>query len=301
MNRIRGMIVPVVTPLTASFEVDVPALKRICDNQIEAGMDGLFVLGTTGEFYGLTPVQRRVVVDVALEAAADRIPILTGISGESTAASLQMLRDSGRSEVAGYVVSSPYFFDYSQDELLDHFRALCEAAGRPLILYNYPHRYRHLLEIATVEKLLEEQNTFAIKDTSGDFGYMLRLLELRKSFPDFRVFEGALPNLARSGREGVDGAVQAIGNLLPHECVALWNRVEAGDWDHLEKDVAHAWAFHREIETVAPFIAALKACMALRGWCRATPTRPTRPVSQEGVLRLSALMDQSYPGGASLG
>ncbi|MFH1009359.1 MAG: dihydrodipicolinate synthase family protein [Candidatus Latescibacterota bacterium] len=296
MNPIRGMIVPLVTPLTASHEVDVPALRRLCNLQIAVGIDALFLLGTTGEFYGLSPAQRQVVVDTALSSVGGRVPVLAGISGDSTASSLQVLKDYGRSELAGYVVSSPYFFDYSQDELQDHFRALTEAAGQPLILYNYPNRYRHLLEIDTVEKLLAEKCTFAIKDTAGDFEYMLRLLELRKSFPEFRVFEGSLSNLARSAREGLDGAVQAIGNLLPDQCASIWHRIQTADWEKLEEEVSHTKAFYGQMKGVAPFIAALKACMSLRGWCGPMPTRPTRQVSPEGMQRLGELMEESYQG-----
>src|SRR5688572_2905559 len=266
MKPVEGMIVPIVTPLNEQLELDLPALRRICEVQVQAGIEVIFVLGTTGEFYGLSPQQQRLVVETVLEAVAGRVAVIAGISGHSTLASLQALREYEQSGLAAYVSSTPYFMSYSQGELLDHFRILADAAQAPLILYNYPGRYRHRIEINSIHQLLEEKRVFAIKDTEGDFEYMQQLLELRKAFPSFRVFEGALPNLARSGRLGLDGSVQALANLLPKECSTLWQHISSQRWQSLDAEVARMWAFHQELESVASFIRAMKGCMAVREW-----------------------------------
>lgn len=297
MKHLRGMIVPLVTPLTADYRVDVPALRSLCCTQIAAGINVLFVLGTTGEFYGLTSAQRREVIDVALESADGRVPVIAGVSGDSTAASLTALRDCGDNQLSGYVVSTPYFLRYSQAELTNHFRILSDSSPeQPLIIYNFPERYRHRIEISTVERLLRERRVLGIKDTSGDSSYFQDLLRLKQSFPEFLVFEGALPNLARSGTLGIDGSVQAIGNLLPHECASLWLSIVQGDWPTLEKETSHLWAFHQEIESVSIFIAALKACMAMRQWCSPMTSQPTAPLEGAQVERLRQAMQKSYPG-----
>jgi dihydrodipicolinate synthase/N-acetylneuraminate lyase len=290
------MIVPIITPLTTEYDVDVPALQNLCELQIEAGIDVLFVLGTTGEFYGLTPKQRRQVVDTALEAAAGRAPVIAGISGDSTISSLATLADCRDPRLAGYVASTPYFLNYTQQELTEHFRILADAAGsQPLILYNYPDRYRHVIEISTVEQLVSEKRVLGIKDTAGNLQYFQKLLRLKQSFPGFLVFEGALSNLALSAPLGIDGSVQAIGNLLPHECAQLWARIRRQELQPLAEDVARLWAFHQEIETVAIFIAALKACMALRGWCLPITSQPTAPLGRGDVARLCRMIDEAYP------
>jgi dihydrodipicolinate synthase/N-acetylneuraminate lyase len=295
MPAISGMIVPIVTPLTTDQQVDVSALKQLCEVQIEAGIDAIFVLGTTGEFYGLTPPQRRLVVDVSIEVIAGRVPVLVGIGGDSTASSIDTLQTCRRPEVSGYVASTPYFLSYTQDELFDHFSALSEAAGQPLVLYNYPGRYRHIIEIDTIARLLEKKLVFAIKDTQGDLDYMRRLLELKKSFPEFLVFEGALPNLGLSAPLGIDGTVQASGSLLPRENARLWSLAKSKQWSALNEGVARLWEFHQATEQVMIYIAGLKGCMALRGRTGCTPAKPTREATPEQSARLKALLDKYYP------
>jgi len=296
MDRVQGMIVPLVTPLRTTGEVDLPGLRRLCEIQIRAGIDVLFLLGTTGEFYGLTPAQRRQVVETAVESVAGKIPVIVGISGDSTASSKATLDVCRHASLSGYVCSSPYFLSYSQAELLDYFRELADAVGEPIILYNYPSRYRHLLEIETVGKLVAEKRVFAIKDTDGDLEYMYRLLELKAHFPAFRVFEGALKNLALSAQRGLDGSVQALGNLWPKECARLWSLAKEQAWQALQADIDRMWKFHVDIEEVAIFIAALKGCMALRGWCEAQPAAPTHCMSRSGMAEVRKLMDSAYEG-----
>ena len=296
MNRLGGMIVPLVTPLTPDYHVDVPALINLCRTHMEAGTNVLFVLGTTGEFYGLSPVQRRQVVDVVVEAVGTRVPVIAGVSGESTGAALSALADCHDKRLAAYVLSTPYFLSYSQAELLDHFRILSDnAREQPLIVHNYPERYRHTIEIPTVERLLSEKRVLGIKDTAGDFSFFTELLRLKDSYPDFLVFEGALSNLGRSGRLGIDGSVQAIGNLLPHECAALWTCILERDWVLLERDASRLWRFQQEIESVSSFIASLKACMALRQWCSPTAAQPTAVLDQAQLECLRSCMEHGYP------
>jgi 4-hydroxy-tetrahydrodipicolinate synthase len=295
MHSIQGMIVPLITPLRGTGEVDVVALKRLCEIQIQSGIQTLFILGTTGEFYGLSPQQRREVVETTVETVSGRIPVIVGISGDSTASTLSALDLARHGGVSVYVVSTPYFLSYTQAELLDYFREIADAVGEAVILYNYPGRYGHVIEVDTIETLVKEERVFGIKDTAGDLEYMFRLLQLKDSQPTFRVFEGALQNLAESGRRGIDGSVQAIGNLLPVECARLWRLVQNQNWTNLEKDIARLWKFHRDIEGVTIFISALKGCMALRGWSNALPAKPTRIVADAASARLRKLMNAAYP------
>ena len=296
MNSIQGMIVPLITPLKGAGEVDVAALKRLCEIQIQSGTQTLFVLGTTGEFYGLSPQQRREVVETTVETVKGRISVIVGISGDSTTSTLSALDFVRHGGVSAYVVSTPYFLSYTQAELLDYFREVADAVGEAIILYNYPARYGHVIEVDTIETLVKEGRVLGIKDTAGDLEYMFRLLQLRDSQPAFRVFEGALQNLALSGRRGLDGSVQAIGNLLPAECAGLWRLVRNQEWPTLEAEIARLWKFHRDIEGVAIFISALKGCMALRGWSKALPAKPSKAVGDTDVVRLRELMDAAYPG-----
>jgi len=295
VKNLHGMIVPLATPMTEDGTVDVARLRTLCKTQIQAGIDVLFVLGTTGEFYALTSTQRRQVVQTVLEESAGKVPVIAGISGDSTTSAREALAAVKDKALAGYVASTPYFLSYTQAELIDYFRSLTEAAGGPLVIYNFPMRYRHVIELDTVAELLREKLVFAIKDTSGQFDYFQGLVRLKQQFPEFSVFEGALANLPKSGPLGIDGSVQALTNLLPVQCAGLWRRIEQKQWPELTKEAGWMWEFHQKIEQVAIFIAAMKGCIELRGWCGRVPGQPTRPVSDEAMNRLKKLMNQYYP------
>ena len=133
MAPIHGMIVPIVTPLTTDGEVDTDALARLCLVQIEAGIDCLLVLGTTGEFYGLTLAQRRTVV----ENVNGRIPVVAGITGDSSASALETFRACRNAGLAGYVFSTPYLMHSGQEEPADYFRRLADTAAQPLMMKRY--------------------------------------------------------------------------------------------------------------------------------------------------------------------
>jgi 4-hydroxy-tetrahydrodipicolinate synthase len=289
----RGLIVPIVTPFTPTGAVDVPALTAQARRLVDGGVDTVFVHGTTGEFYGLTLPQRRRVLDVVLEAVNARVPVVVGISGDSTASAIATLDACLDPRVAGYVASTPYLLPYTQPELADHFHALADAVGAPIILYNFPQRYRHRIELETVAGLVADGTACSIKDTAGDFDYLCELIRMRRTYPGFLVFESALVNLAKAAPLGIDGTVQAIGNLLPEECAELWGMVRDGRHDaRLAEGVAALWKYHGDIEKVAIFMAALKGSMSLRGWCGARTAAPMRPAAGEQLTRLRALLDE---------
>lgn len=125
MAPISGMIVLLVTSLATDGEVDTDALARLCLVQIEAGIDCLFVLGTTGEFYGLTLAQRRTVV----ENVNGRIPVVAGITGDSSASALETFWACRNDGLAGYVSSTPCLMHSGQEELADYFRRLADTVA----------------------------------------------------------------------------------------------------------------------------------------------------------------------------
>lgn len=292
MAPIHGMIVPIVTPLTPDGEVDTDALARLCEMQIEAGINGLFVLGTTGEFYGLTLAQRRSVVETVVENVNGRIPVVAGITGDSSTSALEAFRACRHDGLAGYVSCTPYLMHYGQEELADYFRRLADTVEQPLILYNFPARYGQRIDIDTIQMLLRDGQVCGLKDSEGDPAHMRLLLELKESFPSFGVFEGVLANLPASAPLGIDGSVQALGSLLPRECAALWSMIENKEWDALTPAVDTLWSFHQALDAEAAFIVAMKGCMSLLGWCGPTPAHPSRAVNAQTRSALETLMKE---------
>lgn len=291
---VQGLICPILTPFTQEGAVDHPALAAHARRLVAAGVETLFVLGTTGEFHGLTLAERAAVMRTVLDHAG-AVPVVAGISGESTRASLAILAAIQDPRLAGVVASTPYFMDYRQDELLAYFRSLAQAYGGPLILYNYPSRYRHRIDLETVEQLVAEGTAWAMKDTDTDLAYTGALVQLRARQPRFAVFASHCEHLGAYARLGIQGTVQATSNLLPEIFTALWPRVRAGGSAALDADVAHLWAFHRAMAAVGTYLVALKAGCAARGWCRPDTAPPTRPADAAGIEAMRRLLREAYP------
>jgi 4-hydroxy-tetrahydrodipicolinate synthase len=167
---------------------------------------------------------------------------------------------------------------------------LVQGIGQPLILYNYPGRYRHRIDVPTVAALASQGLVSSIKDTAGDFEYMKELLQLKRSYPNLGVFESALQNLAKAAPLGIDGSVQALANLFPEDFSAVWAAIVRRDWPTVTRGAERLSNFHLAMENVAIFIAAVKGCMAIRKWCDLTPGAPTRPVSPQQLHELEQLL-----------
>jgi 4-hydroxy-tetrahydrodipicolinate synthase len=300
---VNGIIVPIITPFNGQGGVDFPALEQHTERLIAAGMDALFVLGTTGEFHGLDLSQRRAVVSCVLDRARGRVPVVAGIPGDSTASALACLKACQDPRLAGYVASAPYLMGHDQQELMAHFHRLAQAAGRSLILYNFSGRYHNLISPALVESLVADGTAEAIKDSDRDRDYIGRLFEIRSRHPGFRVFPSHLEHLGWTAPQGIEGSVQAIANLLPTAYARAWKLVQAREFAALEREVARLWAFQVAMERLGPFMTALKGGMAARGWCRADTAPPTRTADDatcQAMLRLVEGIEGSESG-ASVG
>ncbi len=294
-TAVRGLIVPIVTPLTGGGAIDKTALTAHAKRLVALGIDTIFVLGTTGEFYGLSLEGRREAVLTVLGAVPTGYPVAVGISGDSTTSALANLEACRDERISGYVASTPYLMSYSQAELADHFRALGRAAGSPLILYNFPARYRHRIDIPTVAELLADGTANAIKDTDNDLGYLRELIALRAAQPAFKVFASHCEHLAKAAELGIEGSVQAMGNLLPEVFADLWRLASHKDFAALHAGVDQVWAFQLALERIGSFIAGVKGSMACRGWCAPATAAPTRPADRDQVERLRRLIAETYP------
>src|SRR5262245_60675324 len=127
--QLRGIIPPVVTPMTASQEVDLPGLKRHIDWQLDRGVHGIFVLGTTGEFYALDEAEKQAVTATAVSHVNGRAPVYVGTGAETTREVVRLTKMAEREKAQGVSVITPYFLKPSQAELADHFRRVAEIAS----------------------------------------------------------------------------------------------------------------------------------------------------------------------------
>jgi 4-hydroxy-tetrahydrodipicolinate synthase len=228
-KELRGIIPAVVTPFTPDERVDEGAFRKVLHTLIDQGVHGLFPVGTGGEFFALTREEKERLMAVAVEEAAGRVFVMPNVGAITTAESVALAR---RAEAAGadaVSVVTPFFLKPSQEELFEHYRAICAAVGIPVLAYNIPDRTGGvMLTVATVLRLGRDLPNFAgIKDSTGDLGNAAELVQAGP--PGFRVFMGRDTLIYGALLHGCVGAVAATANVAPALAVSIYRAVEAGD------------------------------------------------------------------------
>lgn len=210
----RGVAPALVTPFTADDEIDDDAFRGLLHRQIDRGVSGLVVLGTTGENPTVTDEERWRLVDIAVETADGRVPVIIGTGTNNTDQSVAYSEAAAEAGADGVLVVGPYYNKPSQAGFVGHVEAIADATDIPIILYNVPGRTSFNIAPKTVLQLGEEvPQVVGVKEASGDVDQISEILLHR---PDgFAVYSGddamTLPLLAL----GADGVVSVISNALP--------------------------------------------------------------------------------------
>jgi 4-hydroxy-tetrahydrodipicolinate synthase len=226
---LHGIIPPVVTPFLADESLDLPRLKSHIDDQLEAGVHGIFVLGTTGEFYAMSEAEKQAVIAAAVEHVGTRAKVYVGTGAETTGEVVRLSRMAAQEGAAGVSVITPYFLKPTQTELLDHFRRVADAAGVPVILYNNPATCGGVsIEPDTVAKLAEHPQVIGIKDSSGDLQNTIELVKCAQS-ERFSVLLGRDTLILAGLLFGTRGAIPATCNIAPRLCVGIFESFRNGD------------------------------------------------------------------------
>src|SRR5215831_17219973 len=168
--RIHGIIPPVATPMRDDEDLDLPRLRWFLDRLINAGVHGVFVLGTNSEFYALDEREKQEVIATAVAHVNRRVPVYAGTGAETTREAVRLTQMAEREGADGVSVITPYFISPNQQEIFDHYRRIAENTSLPVILYNNPATCGGVkIEVETVARLAQLPNIRAIKDSSGDF------------------------------------------------------------------------------------------------------------------------------------
>ena len=222
METLVGTGVALVTPFKEDLTVDVAALERIVEFNLQGGVDYLVVLGTTAESATLSKSEKQLVIDVVVRTNAGRWPLVLGIGGNNTMALVEELKNTDLSEFEAVLSVSPYYNKPTQEGIFRHFKALAEASPKPIILYNVPGRTgSNMLPETTLRLAHEVDNIIAIKEASGD---MVQIDKIIKEKPEgFLVISGddftALPTVLAGGA----GVISVLGQGLPRQFSKMMN------------------------------------------------------------------------------
>jgi len=287
MPRFSGIIPPVLTPLVAHDQLDIDAVAHIVNHLVGGGVNGLFVLGTTGEGPSVTYQIRYEMVERACEAADGRVPVLVGVTDSSLAESIHLAEHAATCRAAAIVAAAPYYFATDQAGVADWFRQLADASPLPLMLYNMPGCVGIHLDVATVNELSQHPNIVGVKDSSGNLEYFAQLCERFSNNDDFAVFMGPEELIPQAVAAGADGGVCGGGNLLPQVYVDLFAAAKNGDNERVAQQMEIVDAvfehIYRDPSGTMNLIPALKLAMEQCGLCSrcAAPPLPTVAADHE--------------------
>ena len=287
--HLRGCGTALITPFTATGNIDEPALRSLVQWQIASGIDFLIPCGTTGESSTLAEDERRRVVELTIETAAGRVPIFAGCTNNDTAELVNRARAlSTLPGLTGILSANPFYNRPGQEGQYQHFRALAEAIPLPLLLYNIPARTGANLEPATVARLAQIPNIIGIKESSGS---VMQITDILASVPPtFAVLAGddgmAIPTIALGGT----GLVSVASNAFPRQLAAMVHAALAGNFEDaraLNLRLFRIMQAHFLETSPAP----IKAVLKLLGRAEEHLRLPLVPVTDPLRDKLRSLLD----------
>jgi 4-hydroxy-tetrahydrodipicolinate synthase len=227
---LRGCGTALVTPFRQDGSIDDNALRQLVRWQVESGIDFLLPCGTTGETPTLSHDEWLHVIDVTIETAAGRVPIMAGATSNSTRDAVAKTREASSRKGVDYILSAtPYYNKPTQEGVYQHFRAVAEASEKPVVLYNIAGRTGTNIETPTLRRLSEIPNIIGVKEASGNIA---QIAEVCSSLPEeFLVFSGDdAITLAVIGLGGV-GIISVVANEIPAEMTRLTQAALSNKWD----------------------------------------------------------------------
>ncbi len=218
---LSGVITPVVTAITPGGSIDRASQEAVCAHQLEAGADGIFVAGTTGEGAILDSTLLGELVDVTVRFVAGQAPVLVGALAPGTAGVIERARIAETKKADGVVVTTPFYGAVTPDETYHHFAAISAASSLPVLAYSIPPMTHQELPASVIERLFAEGLVVGVKDSGHDWDVLAAAIDLGKKYGK-AVFSGYEPFAARAVARGASGIVASIANLDPKGVVSLW-------------------------------------------------------------------------------
>ncbi|SDQ33927.1 dihydrodipicolinate synthase family protein [Thermostaphylospora chromogena] len=300
--RFSGVIPPVITPLTPDGEVDAASLERLVEFLIEAGVDGLFALGSSGEAAFLTDARRDKALEVVVRAAAGRVPVLAGCIETTTTRVIERAQIAGKLGADAIVVTAPFYARVHPVEVDRHFRVVKSAVGLPLLAYDVPVSVHTKLTADQILSLAADGVVDGLKDSSGDDAGFRRVVRGAARFAEFSALTGHEVMVDAMMLAGADGVVPGLGNVDPHGYVRLFRACAEGRWDDARAEQDRLTDLFRIVEAASAATAggstrgvgAFKTALALRGViAHAAVTAPMRELTDEETRVVAARLEEA--------
>jgi dihydrodipicolinate synthase/N-acetylneuraminate lyase len=267
----KGIIPPLVTPLSDRDTLDVAGLERLIEHLISGGVSGLFILGTTGEGPSLSYRLRRELIERTCKQTAGRVPVLVGITDTSFTESVNLARYSADCGATHIVAAPPYYFPAAPPELQEYIQDLVAEMPLPMFLYNMPGLTKVSFEIDLVRRALDMPGVCGVKDSSCDMIYFHRLIEVAKQRADWSVLVGPEELTAEAVLLGGHGGINGGANLHPRLYVQMYEAAARQDLQATRELHAQVMQLAGMIYTVgrhkSAIIKGIKCALSLLGVC----------------------------------
>lgn len=275
-QSISGIIPPVATPLTPEEDLDVPGLRRLISKLVDAGCHGLFVLGGTGEGVYLTEAVRAQTIEVTVEEAAGRLPVIVDTSDVSVKRAVSRGQQAARLGADVLISTPPFQRPMEPEEIYDYFVALAEETGMPTMLYNVPPLTGTHVPVGTIVRLTRHEGIVGMKD-SAEFTHLAHVAVQTRG-TGFRLLCGVETYFLPAMMMGAVGGTLGLANVWPELCVRAYKIGILGDWEEAAQTQDTLFRFS-QLAFRLPWVPVVKYALSLLGICGPTVVRPARMLS----------------------
>jgi len=289
---LHGVFPYLVSPLDEAGKVKRDVLASLVEHLIEAGVHGLTPLGSTGEFAYLDREQRLEIVDVVVQAARGRVPVIAGVAATTTREAVALARAVMERGAEGVLAILEAYFPVSEQGVEDYFRAIAAAVDGPVVLYTNPQFQRSDLSLLVIRRLSTVPNIRYIKDASTNTGRLLSIMN---------ETEGRMKVFAASSH--IPACVMMIGGvgwmagpacIIPRQSVALYDLARRGVWESAMALQRKLWAVNQAFSKYS-LAACIKGALELQGFPVGSPVPPQSPLNEEGRHEVRRILEVVGP------
>ncbi len=284
---------PIVTAFDQERNLDLEGNKHVIDHVLNAGVDGIVVMGSTGEFFAMTDAQKKELIELAINHVDHRAQVYVGTGCMSMQETIDLSNFALEKGADGVMIVSPYYFKLSKESLIHYYKSVASKVKGNILIYNYPDLTGADVDAEVILEILKtEKNVIGCKDTVKEMGHTRELINIvNKAYPDFMIFSGYDDNLAHNILSGGAGGIGGVSNLYPEIFVAWKDALIRKDYDMIsicQKKVNRLTDFF----TVGnPFISMIKYAMKLKGiqiedYC----TEPFLQANEAEIEAIKAIM-----------
>ncbi|MCK0470534.1 dihydrodipicolinate synthase family protein [Halalkalibacter sp. APA_J-10(15)] len=296
VKSFQGVIPPVSTLFNEQGVLDKRQMSWLIDHLIGEGVNGLFFLGTGGEFSQMSVNERKEVAEFAVSYVNKRVPVLIGTGSTSTREAIELSQDAERVGADGVVVINPYYWVLSDEHLFSYYDDIAKSVDLPVVLYNFPNLTGQDLSVDLVSKLADaHENIVAIKDTVDSVGHIRELIiKVKGKHPHFSVLCGFDDHLLNTLQLGGDGVISASGNFASQLSVGIYEAFRKGDLEKAGKLYKQLAILPLLYKIDSPFVNVIKEAMRLCGMDVSTyELPPTKRLSEEKVEQVKQVLEKA--------